>query len=90
MARRSGAGANPIPLAVNPIVAESDLGPMDPQELASAVLSGAREPAEEEERSASPMERESRQSAWWYLLVLAFVVFAAETVISNRLSRAPT
>lgn len=87
--RRSGAGAIPVPMAVNPIVAESDLGVMDPEELASAVLSGSGRSVASEDRIATPGEREQRQSAWWYLLVVAFVLFAAETVISNRLSRAP-
>jgi hypothetical protein len=32
-------------------------------------------------------EREQRQSLWWYLLLSAFLVLAAETVLSNRLSR---
>lgn len=36
----------------------------------------------------TPFERESRQSAWWYLLLIAFVLLALETVLSNRVSRA--
>ena len=30
---------------------------------------------------------ERRQSVWWYLLVAAAMLFVAETLVSNRLSR---
>ena len=32
-------------------------------------------------------ESERRQSLWWYLLLAGLLLLAAETVISNRLSR---
>ena len=35
-------------------------------------------------------ERERQQNAWWYLIVLAFLILAAETVFSNRYYRAAT
>ena len=38
--------------------------------------------------SLTPEERERRQRIWWYLLGLAAALLAAETVLSNRLSRA--
>ena len=32
-------------------------------------------------------DTERRQTIWWYLLALAGVLFATETLMSNRLSR---
>jgi hypothetical protein len=32
-------------------------------------------------------DAERRQTIWWYLLALAGVLFATETLMSNRLSR---
>jgi len=32
-------------------------------------------------------DTERRQTIWWYLLVLAGVLLATETLMSNRLSR---
>ena len=32
-------------------------------------------------------EAERRQAIWWYLLMAGVLILAAETVISNRLSR---
>jgi len=76
-------------VAANPDPAEAELTPLDPGELVAAV-----EPADGERAdrtlagSLSLAERERRQSLWWYLLVAAFALLAAETVLSNRLSRA--
>jgi hypothetical protein len=72
--------------AVNVDRAESDLAAMDPEELAGAVThlhratSGARaEPA------LTTDEQETRQALWRYLLMAAFLLLAAETVLSNRM-----
>ena len=32
-------------------------------------------------------EREQRQTLWWYILVAAVLLLAAESILSNRLSR---
>ena len=85
----NAAGVQPLNLAVNVDLAESDLTAVDPDELASAVtgrVGGERDPtAPVRELSAEDLER--RQAFWWYLLVAAFCLFVAETVVSNRLSR---
>jgi hypothetical protein len=87
---RSGEGtsARPDRIAVNLDPAESDLTPMDPQELVAAVTGRAAAastlaaPVE-----ITPEEAERRQALWWYLLVAGALVLAAETVVSNHLSR---
>jgi len=74
-------------LAANLDRGESDLSRIDPEELASALrwrggASGDLELA----GAVTAEDREARQSFWWYLLVLVFIVLLAESVLSNRLS----
>lgn len=89
-----GAGNAPRTVAVNVDLAESDLTRLDAELLATAVAprgergggeGGAG--AEGRELTLSAMER--RQSVWWYLLAAALLLLGAETLLSNRLSRAP-
>ena len=76
-------------VAVNLDVAESNLSRIDPQELVAAVTpktgnvpsAGAGDPP-------TPEEQEGRQTLWWYLLAGAALLLGAETILSNRLSRA--
>jgi hypothetical protein len=79
--------AQPLSLAVNLDLAESDLSSLDPEELEAAVTfrAGAGEAASVLEWT--PEDQESSQSGWWFLLIAALVLLAAETVFSNRLSR---
>ena len=76
-------------VAVNLDLSESDLSRVDPQELVAAVT-----PKNVDARAAglgappTPEEQERRQTLWWYLLVGALVLLGAETILSNRLSRA--
>ena len=84
---------SPLTLAVNVDLAESDLTAIDPDELASILtgrVAGDRgdAPADGQTRAFASEDLERRQGVWWYLLVAVFVLFVAETVISNRLSRA--
>ena len=78
-------------IASNVDVGESDLAPLDAAELVSAVQTpaGTERRSPREQAQASAEERERRQSLWWYLLVAGFTLLAAETVISNWLSRRP-
>lgn len=89
--RRPGeSGGALATLAVNPDLSESELEPLDPEELARAVTAPGAAPALAggAEGTLGPADREQRQALWRYLLVTAFLLLAVETVASNRLSRA--
>ena len=86
----NAADGQPLMVAVNVDLAESDLTTVDSEELASTVtgrVGGGRDAAAGPARVISVEDLERRQSVWWYLLVGAFLLFVAETVVSNRLSR---
>jgi hypothetical protein len=79
----------PQAIAVNIDPAEADLTALDPGELVAAVTGHATQTAAEA-AAAEPMtpeDNERRQALWWYLLFAGMLLLAAETVISNRLSR---
>ena len=88
--RRFGArGAPARVVAVNVDPAESDLARVPRAEVLAALA--PRGGAGDSATDAAPLtaaERESRQSLWWFLLLAATLLFAAETVLSNRLARA--
>jgi hypothetical protein len=89
---RSSAAATgrPESIAVNLDPAESDLAPLDPRELVAAVTGHATPTAAAQAPVSEEMSREDaerRQSLWWYLLMTGLLLLAAETVISNHLSR---
>ena len=78
------------PIAVNVDLAESDPSHFDPNELVAALTAraprgGTAAPATALPGTAQDLER--RQSIWWYLLVAASLVLAAETMFANRISR---
>jgi hypothetical protein len=85
----SGGSASPHRIAVNLDPAESDLTPLDPQELVAAVTGNAALAATAEAGAAelTPAESERQQGLWWYLLLAGLVLLATEMVVSNRLSR---
>jgi hypothetical protein len=81
--------ARPEAVAVNLDPAESDLTPLDPQELVASVT-GHAAPEAQQPASAQQLTREEaerRQAVWWYLLMAGLLLLAAETAIANRLSR---
>jgi hypothetical protein len=88
--RSTGASSGrPEAFAVNLDPAESDLAPLDPQELVAFVTGHAAaetpEPAATQEMTREEAER--RQSLWWYLLMGGLLLLGTETVIANHLSR---
>ena len=80
-------GDRALTVAANLDRAESDLSKLDPEELAAALSYRAGAAGDLDLASQVTAEdREASQSWWWYLLFLVFVVLAAETALSNRLS----
>ena len=87
----AGGGATGTAVAVNVDTAESDLTPLDPQELVAAVTGRARgtDPGTGSDADElRPADIERRQAIWWYLLLAGIAILAGETLLSNRLSRA--
>jgi hypothetical protein len=75
-------------VAVNPDPTESELGAFPPDELSRAVAPpGTATTATAPGTTLTIAERERRQTMWWYVLVIALVLLAAESLLSNRLSR---
>ena len=77
-----------VRVAVNVDLEESNLARADPQELVAAVTGragGDRSVAAQ--RELPPEDLERRQTLWWYLMIGALGFLAAETVVSNHLSR---
>jgi hypothetical protein len=82
------AGGPAATVAANVDLAESDLTPMDPNEVIAAVAgrtvtaAGGYETAE-----MTDAAREGTQRIWWYMLFAAAIVMAAETIVSNRVAK---
>jgi hypothetical protein len=85
--RPSAVGAEPLVVAVNGAVGESDLAAMDPAELKARVTAATTGPAGAGANEMTAEERERRQSLWWYLLGAGLLVLALEAVVANRLPR---
>jgi hypothetical protein len=86
----NNASGRPDRLAVNIDPAESDLAPMDTQELVAAVTGLANPNAGPPPQLAAELtaaEAERRQMLWWYLLFVGLLLLAAEVAVSNVLSR---
>jgi hypothetical protein len=87
-----GSEAAPLALAVNIDPAESDLTPLDPNELVAAVTGRATPaavftPSPTDAAEFDVKDAEKRQALWWYLLLMGLMLLAVETVVSNRLSQ---
>ena len=76
-------------VAVNLDPAEANLARIDPEELKASVLASNGGSVAGAVAADAPTREDSerRQTIWWYLLVLAGVLLATETLMSNRLSR---
>jgi len=82
-------------VAVNVDLGEADLAPLDPEEVVASMLARSGEvPAQRGDGGARAgrlrlEDQERRQALWRVLLATAFVLLAAETLLSNRISRIP-
>jgi hypothetical protein len=85
--RGTGEGATTQTFAANIDPAESDLTPIGVDVFQDAITARG-----QHESSAlaplGPRDRESQQSIWWYLLLIAFAFLAVETFLGNRISTA--
>jgi hypothetical protein len=88
-AATAGAAGRADRIAVNLDPTESDLSPVDPQELVAAVTgrAGAVPSGQQAAAEISPADAEKQQGLWWYVLLAGMLLLAAETAVANRLSR---
>ncbi|MCA1584239.1 MAG: hypothetical protein LC791_05515 [Acidobacteria bacterium] len=87
--RQQGTDVPPTEVvASNVDLAESDLTPIDPQEMVAAV--GAAGDGVGAGPAAAPADdvQERTQRIWWYLLFTGILLLTAETWLAHRLSRA--
>ena len=71
--------------AANRDIAESDMTPIDPQELVDWVTGtagGAAPPGSN--TTITNEERERSQRVWWYLLFAGLLLIGAETLFANQ------
>lgn len=85
--RTSARASAPAVVAVNVDAAESDLTPLDPAELVSAVTRRADAAPPAAARELTVEEQERRQALWWYLLAGGLLLLVGELAIANRLPR---
>jgi len=83
------ASGRPFTLAVNLEAGESDMSAMDAQEFTAGATGRASLIANAAPTEVRPEETERRQSVWWFLLLIGFVLLVAESVLANRLSQKP-
>ena len=77
-------------VASNVDSAESDLTAMNPQDIVAAATTGVGDGVRSvaEGLPPPPEAQEQSQRLWWYLLCLGIVLLGADTLISNRMSKA--
>lgn len=76
-------------IAANVDVTESDLTGIDPRALVAAATPAAGAGRPEQAGLPLPPEAQERgQRLWWLLLAAGLLLFGAETILGNRLSRA--
>jgi hypothetical protein len=76
-----------VSVAANLDTAESDLTPLDTQELTAALAGqpGSVNAASADAATITPADQERRQNFWWYLLIAGLLLLGVETTISNRM-----
>ncbi|MBA2258257.1 MAG: BatA domain-containing protein [Acidobacteria bacterium] len=78
----------PLTVASNVDLKESDMTPVDPQEVtAGATGKAGGSAASGANATYTNEERERTQRVWWYLLFAGMLLLAAETVLSNKLGK---
>jgi hypothetical protein len=76
----------PIVVASNVNLTESDLSPVDPQEIVAAAMGRAGVQAAGETAPPSDEAQESAQRVWWYLLFAGLLLLGAESIVASRMT----
>jgi hypothetical protein len=83
--------ADPVVIAVNVALPESDLAPVAPERISSSVVGAGGQNAGTAAGTAtagfSGSEEPARRELWWFLLLAAALVLIAESLIANRWTR---
>jgi uncharacterized membrane protein len=75
----------PLTVASNVDLTESDLTPMDPQEVVAAATGRAGAPGADQAGAApTDASQEQAQKIWWSLLFAGLIFLGVETVLANR------
>ena len=85
--RAAGSSGEPDVIAVNGVIAESDLSPMDPVALTANVVPAGGAAGAAAARVMTVEEGERRQSLWWYLLAVGLLLLVVEAAVASRLPR---
>lgn len=85
--RGTGAGGSTQTLAANVDIGESDFTTVPAQNFKDAIAPGAAG-GTANMATVTPLDHEQQQGIWWYLLVSALALLAAETLLGNRISSA--
>lgn len=87
--RQAAHASEPTIIASNVDPVESDLTAMDPKDIVAAAAGGGEEgPTARNQVPLTPEEQERAQRLWWYLLSAGVLLLGAETLLSNRMSKA--
>ena len=77
--------ATAVVVASNVDLRESDLTPMDPQEVVAAAVGHAGKIAAGDPQAVpTDQAQEGAQRIWWYLLFAGLLLLGAETIVANR------
>ena len=80
--------ANAVFVASNVDPFESDLSPLNPEDLAVAAMADVAPGEAEVDAVLTAEAQEQRQRLWWFLLVAGLLMLGAESILANRLSQA--
>ncbi len=75
----------PVTIASNVDLTESDLTPVDPNDVAAGAVGRAGSVQAGTNVVPTDQEHETNQRLWWYLLFAGVLMLGTETVLSNRL-----
>jgi len=81
-------GVDPVTIAVNVDLSESDLSTVAPERVVEAVVGASdRGDSASGVTLAADSDEPARRELWWFFLALSAIVLVAESVIANRWTR---